>query len=601
MRWANRQVAAVVIVLASLFGAAACVNVPTSGPIDKVEGQQARNQNYVNVEVVPPAPGAKGKQIVEGFLRANNSYQPNYVVAKQFLTRSAAEQWTPEAGASIYTGWPKDKGDTVTLDGWLVGSLSPDRTYTAEDKELTHDFGMVEEDGEWRINKPPQRLMVANFYFSSFYRPYDRYFVGNRSTLVPDPIYLPALTNPANVASALIKGLLTGPSNWLKPAVSNAIPPNTSLSVDSVTITDGIAEVPLSDSVLDLPDQQRSLMAAQIAYTLRQVGGIKGVVIKVNQQPYRVPGSDPNSLAISVDAIPRDLEPVPFVAGDQLYAVQDKKAVQPVTTNTNPPGVKALDGPLGEGRYQIDALAVSLTNTDLAATTDGGTTLLRSSIGEGDLIHLLRREQGVSELLRPQFTRYNEIWTIGRQGGRQKIWIFTAAPPATPGGDSKITPKVIDLPPELRNVKAFKISPDGTRMALVRDLDFEGKSELVLGRIIRSDEIVVNEWQVVDTTQTNNNTPQIQTIADVAWRDATELLVLGAAPADTAFAPYLVVQDGSTITPHGEPGNKDGDELAVLPGRQTAIILGRDGRLWRDDGSQLPIEGGKVSAIAYPG
>jgi Lipoprotein LpqB beta-propeller domain/Sporulation and spore germination len=598
VRRVNRQVAAVVIVLASLFGAAACVNVPTSGPIEKVEGQQARSQNYVNVEVVPPAPGAKRKQIVEGFLRANNSYQPNYVVAKQFLTRSAAEKWTPEAGASIYTGSPKDEGDTVTLNSWLVGSLSRDRTYTAEDKELRHDFGLVQEDGEWRINNPPRGLMVANFYFGSFYRPYDRYFVGNRSTLVPDPIYLPALANPANVASALIKGLLTGPSKWLKPAVSTAIPPNTSLSVDSVTITDGIAEVPLSDSVLDLPDQQRSLMAAQIAYTLRQVGGIKGVLIKVNQQPYRVPGSDPNSLAIPVDAIPRDLEPVPFVAGDQLYAVQGKKTVQQVTTNTNPPGVKALEGPLGEGKYQVDALAVSLTNTDFAAITDGGTMLLRSSIGQEDPIRLLGREQGVSELVRPQFTRYNEIWTIGRQGGRQRIWIFTADPPVTPDDPSKITKKVIDSP-ELKNVKAFKVSLDGTRIALVRDVEFEDKSELVLARIIRSDEIVVNEWHPVDTTQTNNNTPQIQKIVDVAWRDATELLVLGAAPADTALAPYLVVQDGSTITPHGEPGNKDGRELAVLPGRQTTIILGRDGRLWRDDGSQLPIE--KVSAIAYPG
>jgi Lipoprotein LpqB beta-propeller domain/Sporulation and spore germination len=601
VRWASRQVAAVVTVLASLFGAAACVNVPTSGPIEKVEGQQARNQNYVNVEVVPPAPGAKGKQIVEGFLRANNSYQPNYLVAKQFLTRSAAEKWTPEAGASIYTGSPKDEGNTVTLDGWLVGSLGPDRTYTTKDRQLDHDFGLVKEDGEWRISKPLEELMIANFYFNSFYRTYDRYFVGKGTSrsLVPDPIYLPALTNPANVASALIKGLLTGPSEWLKPAVSNAIPPNTSLSVDSVTITDGIAEVPLSDSVLDLPDQQRSLMAAQIAYTLRQVGGIKGVVIKVNQQPYRVPGSDPNSLAISVDAIPRDLEPVPFVAGDQLYAIQGN-AVKQVTTDTNPPGVNDVAGALGRSEQAVDALAVSLTNTDFAATMNGGTTLLRSPIVDGDPITLLDRDQGVSELLRPQFTRYNEIWTIGRQGGRQRIWIFTADPSATPNEPSEIRMQVIDSP-ELRNVKAFKISLDGTRIALVRDLEFDVKSELVLARIIRSDEIGVNGWHPVDTTQTNNNTPQIQKIADVAWRDATELLVLGAAPADTALAPYLVVQDGSTITPHGEPGNRDGRELAVLPGRQTAIILDRDGRLWREDGSQLPIEADKVSAIAYPG
>ena len=86
--------------------------------------------------------------------------------------------------------------------------------------------------------------MVEEVYFRSFYQPYDLYFVGNGRSLVPNPIYLPALNNPANVASALMKALLNGPSAWLKPAVSTAVPPNTSLSVDSVTITDGIAEVP---------------------------------------------------------------------------------------------------------------------------------------------------------------------------------------------------------------------------------------------------------------------------------------------------------------------------------------------------------------------
>jgi Lipoprotein LpqB beta-propeller domain/Sporulation and spore germination len=599
--WVSRHVVAVVIVLGSLFGAAACVSVPTSGPVEKVEGQQARDQGYVNVDVVPPAPGAKRKQIVDGFLRANNSYQPNYLVAKQFLTRAAAEQWTPEAGAWIYTGVPKEQDDTVILDGLLVGSLGQDRTYTAEGRHLSHDFGLVLEGTEWRINTPPPRLMVAKFYFDPFYRTYDLYFVGNRSALVPDPIYLPALSNPANVASALIKGLLSGPSEWLKPAVSNAIPPNTSLSVDSVTITDGIAEVPLSDSVLDLPDQQRILMAAQITYTLRQVVGVKGVAIKVNQQPYRVPGSDPNSLAISIDAIPRDLDPIPFVAGDQLYAVEGK-AVKEVTT-TNPPVVKDLEGPLGRGDYEINALAVSLTNTDFAATTNGQTWLRRSPIGKGETIDLLNAGHRVSELLRPQFTRFNEIWTIGRQGGRQWIWMFTADPPAAPGEASGITMKRIDIPTELQGVKAFKISPDGTRMALVRDAD--GTSELVLTRIIRSDTITVDGRLVLDTMQGNdqalgNDQAPIAKIVDVAWLDATELLVLGAAPGDTALAPYRVVQDASRIAPHGEPGNKNGVELAALPGRQPALIRGPDGRLWKDDGSQLPIKA-VITAIAYPG
>ena len=126
----------------------------------------------------------------------------------------AAEKWSPEAGASIYRGSVSATGETtVKLSGRLVGSLDKDRTYTARDQDFNVDFGLLQENGEWRIDKPPPGLMVAEFLFTSFYQPYDLYFVGNGSSLVPDHIYLPTLSNPANVASALMKALLKGPQN----------------------------------------------------------------------------------------------------------------------------------------------------------------------------------------------------------------------------------------------------------------------------------------------------------------------------------------------------------------------------------------------------
>ena len=390
MRWAKGHLAAIMILVASLLGAAGCVSVPTSGPIEKVEGQQQGCQNCVNVEVAPPAPGDEPRQVVEGYLRATSNYQPNYSVARQFLTRMAAEKWSPEGGVSIFRGSPTAVGPgKVLLKGWLVGSLGTDRTYKAEDQELTINFVLAKENGEWRINSLPPGLLVAEYSFTSLYQPYDLYFVGNGTSLVPDPIYLPALNNPANVASALVKALLNGPSKWLKPAVSTAIPPNTTLSVDSVTITDGIADVQLSDSVLALPDPQRSLLAAQIAYTLKQAGGVKGVAIKVNQQPFRVPGSDPNNPVVSVESIPRDIDPIPFVASERLYGIDRGGVVKQVSTTNDSPTMSALAPPIGQGKYPVNALAVSVTNTDLAATTNGRTTLIRAPIATGKANTLL--------------------------------------------------------------------------------------------------------------------------------------------------------------------------------------------------------------------
>ncbi len=97
------------------------------------------------------------------------------------------------------------------------------------------------------------------------------------------------------------------------------------------------------------------------------------------------------------------------------------------------------------------------------------------------------------------------------------------------------------------------------------------------------------------------NMPQIERIADVAWLDATELMVLGAAGADSTFAPFQVAEDASRITAEGGLENWDADELTVLPRTQTAIIIGSDGQTWRDNGSQwLPFVD-HVRTIAYPG
>ena len=167
-----------------------------------------------------------------------------------------------------------------------------DRTYTADDRELQSNFVLAKENGEWRIDNPPPGLLVARVSPSTpSTSPTISTSWGTDSSLVPDPIYLPALSNPANVASALMKALLNGPSKWLKPAVSTAIPPNTRLSVDSVTITDGIAEVRSVIRCWLCRIRSAACWPPRSLYTLKQVGGVKGVVIKVNQQPYRVPGA----------------------------------------------------------------------------------------------------------------------------------------------------------------------------------------------------------------------------------------------------------------------------------------------------------------------
>ena len=438
--------------------------------------------------------------------------------------------------------------------------------------------------------------MVAEYSFSQFYQAYQVYFVGNGTSLVPERIYLPTLRSPANVASVLMTALLGGPSGWLEPAVTSAIPMNTTLSVGSVTITNSIAEVPLSEAVLALPDPQRSLMAAQIVYTLKQAAGVKGVLITVNQQRYRVPDSDPTSMVIAIDAFPRDIDPVPFVSGDQLYAVSEGK-VNLVTATGDKPDLKPIKGTLGERELGVGSLAVSVTGTDLAVVTRDRTGLRRALTATGEVIPLA---SGLSDLLRPQFTRYGELWAVGRKDGRQRMWLFTADQGIKNANEQIETTEVmVDAPPLKRgNVTAFRISPDGSRMALVRELG--NRSELGLARVIRGEKVIVDGWRPINLTQPGGT--QVTQIADVAWLDANELLLLGATAKDAAMAPVRVTADASRITAEGgEPANWEARQITMLRRPQTTIVVGQDKKTWRYDGSQwLPFVD-DIDAIAYPG
>ena len=567
----------------ALAGLSGCVQIPTAGPIERVPGQAEGCENCINVEVAPPATGAEPRDVVDGYLRATSNYQPNYSTARQFLTARAAESWHPEEGVSIYDrrSLAVMEGN-VRLRGQLVGQIGLDRTYTARDKPSNWDFKLKQENGEWRIDNPPQGLMVEDLFFSRFYSAYSVFYVVNNTSLVPERIYLPALRNPGNIASALMTALLDGQSKWLEPAARSAIPVGTLLSVASVTITNGIAEVPLTEAVLTASDPARTQLAAQIVYTLRQVSSVKGVLITVNGQKFRVPEADPTSLVIPLDAFSREIDPVPFVT-DQLYAVKESK-VSLVTSPNETPGLKAMAGSLGQGSYAIDSLAVSANGTDVAAVTEGGTKLRRAATETGEVIEL---KTGLTEMLRPQFTRFDEVWTIGVRNGQQRLWR------SSPDQSEEVAVPT----PEGGEITAFRISPDGARMALVQQTE-EGV-QLGLARIIRADKVAVDGWRTIDLTQTGF--PEVNRIADVAWLDANDLLLLGAATEEAALLPVRVAADASRIAAEAGEPSWDARQLTVLARPQTAIVVGGDHRIWRETGNEWRPWLEDVSTVAYAG
>ena len=587
-----RGVAAVLLVTLSLL-LAGCVSVPTSGQVERVEGAQQSCQNCVNVEVAPPSPGDDPQQIVEGFLRANANYQPTYDVAKRYLTREAAQSWKPQAGVTVYDGGTAVDGDRVRLTGRVVGVVAGDRAYSARDKPLEQPFTLVKQDGEWRIDKPPDGLLVASYAFTRFYSSYDLFFLANgrpssqvgavpSPVLVPDPIYLPKFRSPDSVASALVKQLLVGPTKWLAPSVTTAIPPGTTLSVDSVTITDGVAAVSLSDTVLTLPDTQRSLLAAQIVYTLKEAVAIRGVSITVNQQGFRVPESDPTTLVVPTSSISTQLDPVSPNAGNQLYVVRDGEVSLVDAGNGE---LRPFKGDLGKDR--VTALAVSVTDTDLAAVTHDRTRLVQTTTAAAGA-KARTVLTGVTSLARPQFTRFGELWALARQGGEQRLWRIVDGKPPT---------RVVAPELQGRDITAFRFSPDGVRIAFVERTS--SGSRVAVARVNRGDRVDIEALRELDTTQTGMT--QLKELKDVSWLDATHLLVLGSPTAKEQAGPYAVSEDASTITDQGEALSWDPAEIAVLLRTQSAIVRSSNGQTWRDQGTTWAPFVGNVQAVAYPG
>ena len=571
---------------------AGCVSVPTDGPIQRVEGAQQSCQNCVNVEVAPPSPGDDPQQIVDGYLRANASYQPTYDVAKRYLTREAAQTWKPQTGVTVYSGATTRQGDAVRLTGRTVGVVAADRAYTARDAAFDLSFNLVKQDGEWRIDTPPDGLLVANFAFERFFSTYDLFFLANgrpgaqqgavqSPVLVPDPIYLPKFRSPDSVASALVKQLLLGPTSWLAPSVTTAIPPGTTLSVDSVIITNGVAAVSLSDTVLSLPDTQRSLLAAQIVYTLKEAVAIQGVSITVNQQGFRVPESDPTTLVVPTTSISSQLDPVSPNAGNQLYVVRKGK-VNLVDAGTGE--LRPFAGQLGSD--PVTSLAVSVTDTDLAAVTANGTRLVETptAAAGGKARTVL---SGVEGLARPQFTRFGELWALGREDGRQRMWRIV---------DGK---KALVEAPDLegRDVTAFRFSPDGVRIAFLERT--ATGTQVVVGRVNRGDRVDIEALRVLNTQQTS--LPELKRLVDVGWLDGTHLLVLGSPDTKEAASPYAVSEDASTISDQGEALSWNPVQVAVLLRTQSAIIRSSNGGTWRDQGTTWAPFVGDVDAVAYPG
>lgn len=560
-----------------------CVTIPTSGGVEPADARPRQPNPQVEVAPEPPPPGSSPLDVVSGFLQAMAYYQPDYGVARQYLATPIRSGWHPESGVAIFANdyYPSATDTSATLQAPLAGRILADGSYESTGSQLNLDFGLVKESGEWRISKPPSGLLVSQYDFDQFYRTFNLYFFEpHMGSLVPDPIYLP---NGNQTATTLMTRLLRGPTEWLRPAVVSALPAETTLSLSAPMDSAGVVDVSFSDAVASVSDQQRSLIAAQVTWTLKQLSGVTGVRFTVSGRHWAVPRDEVDQV-VPVSALEMD-GPIPQQVSTQLVGATDSGVVRIDDAGGR---LARVEGPWGSTKG-ITSLAMTAEGSEVAGVIND-VALKTAPLADAKVASSINGER----LLRPEYSRFGELWTVdSRSQGPSEFWRIV---------DGKATRIHATALEGGGRVLAFRLSPDGVRMAIIQQR--EGTLQLGLVAVNRARaNPVLSSWRAVGVYQPQG-TP-VRVLADVAWLDATTLMALGAPDATSQLSPYTTRQDGSSTKAAGNPDQWNAAMLASSPREPPAVravLKGAKGQVWRyeDDYTWVQIAEG-LRTVAYAG
>ena len=513
---------------------AGCVSLPDSGPVVEVEeqtGAAADTGGAAAIDARPPQEGQSAAEVVKGFLDAMQAWPTELATAKEFLSAEARATWNPQ-GTIVYEDAlpPAGGGGRVEVrlggasrldarGGWQ-GELAPE--------ESSLSFGLVTEEGEYRIAALPSALVVPETWFEQRYRQVSLYFPDpSGQVLVPEPVFV---GDDSTFASSLVSGLLRGPGPALRGVVTSQLP--SGLKVDlSVPVTDGTAAISLTGEASAFSPGDTDELFAQLAWTLRQDPDVDAFTLDIDGRPVRTAAGETR---IPVEVGDR-LDPAGFQTDSLLYGLREGLLVSGTPGSFDP-----VDGVLGRVALGVRSIAVDLTGAEVAAVSEGGGTLYAapltdglpsSAAGEDDPgLDDVRTLLAGTDLLPPAWDLHGRLWVVDRTAtGALVSWY------AGDRGGALEVPGVTG-----EQVTDLLVSRDGSRLvAVVRG---PRADSLRVARILTDE-----EGMVVGVTRARalvlDDDPS-RRIRDVAWTSTTNLAVLNRLTGVTAKVVTVGV-DGS--------------------------------------------------------
>lgn len=490
------------VALLVLAGLAGCVRMPTEGLVEVRAGSGRPPETpRLYFDPRPPQPGETPAQIVTHFLEAMTATPINTSVAQQFLSTAAQDRWEPEA-ILTYAETGQPTGDLEVIQP-LAGVNRYDDRGAWQGRRAAHRlrFTMVQERGEWRIDRAPDAFVVPEGWFADWYQRVSLHFFDpTAQILVPEPVFVPV---GDQAGAAMVRGLLADPPDG--PQIARTFFPPGSDEGLSVPITpSGIAEVTLSGAdpgTLDEVTTHR--MLAQLVWTLRQEPRVSAVQVTVGDQELGLPDG-PTQVRLDVgDAY----DPTGAQATGDLFGLVDGRLVR-----GSADGFEPTAGPLGATQLGIRSVGVDLAGERAAAVTADGHSVVVAPVHE-DHARALQVVSGARDLLPPHWDFADRLWLLdrARDGARVQYVLGHRA--------RRVAIEVPGI--SGREVGHFLVSRDGSRLvAVVRT---RGGDRVRVSRLLHDE-----RGRILRATRARDIAPGlvVERISDLGWRSPTAVSVL---------------------------------------------------------------------------
>ena len=443
------------LALSLVLALTGCASLPVAGPV-RIGPDLVQTTDGDSFYYSPSSPfdGASQTEILNGFIAAGTGPQNDYAVAREYLSESIRSSWNPNQEVLIQRSSPQvvvSDQDTAELVVDVAATVDADGKYqvTPLGTARVLEFSFVLENSQWRLSAVPDATVLIRPVFDVVFSGYSVYFLDRQKRfLVPELRWFP--TTPAT-GTRLANAVLGGASSWLKPAVVSAIPSGTRLSIDAVTVENGVALVDLTARALVASRADRSLMKSQLEATLSQLPNVSSVAISIERARQEILDSDNNAGEL----------------GARALAIVGEDGLELLTSSQ--------DSIFEAGKNffeqsELTEIALSGQSGWIATLTDSGVFRTAGDRPGADIEQVDSR----AAIAGIEFDNQEYLWSISRATNSEII----ATSPSLESG-------IVSAPWLTgQSVRAFAIAPGGSKIALL--VQGPSRTRVLVSAVVRN-------------------------------------------------------------------------------------------------------------------